>query len=117
MKTSIHAVALITAAALAGAAHAQTTVAPVIVEPGESVLVSYADLDLSKPAGLRTLEGRVSAAADQVCGQPSRILKVDAQRKTCRSHALAGARGQIAMARAAAFAKGPRVIMLSDARR
>jgi UrcA family protein len=33
-----------------------------------SVRVSYADLDLSGPAGAQTLYGRIQSAASQVCG-------------------------------------------------
>jgi UrcA family protein len=113
MKT-MSAALLITS--LAGAAQAQSTVAPVLVQPGESVRVSYADLNLGHPAGLRALEGRVSAAADRVCGQPSRLLRLEAQRKSCRAYALAGARDQLAAARSA-YARAPRVIVLGDARR
>jgi UrcA family protein len=35
---------------------------------GRSVTVSYADLDLSSPAGAKALYGRIQAAAKQVCG-------------------------------------------------
>jgi UrcA family protein len=34
-----------------------------------SVSVQYADLDLTGPAGLATLEGRIEAAAKKICGK------------------------------------------------
>lgn len=34
-----------------------------------SVSVQYADLDLSSPAGMATLEGRIAAAARTICGR------------------------------------------------
>jgi hypothetical protein len=38
-------------------------------DPGvKSISVSYADLDLSKPAGTQTLYARIKAAARRVCG-------------------------------------------------
>jgi UrcA family protein len=107
------AVAFASAAALAGVAAAQTTVAPVVVSPGDSIVVSYADLDLSGSAGMSVLKGRVSRAADRLCGQRSRILDVELQRRDCRAFALAGAAPQIAAARGAALASGPRQIVLA----
>ena len=35
----------------------------------QSVAVQYADLDLTSPAGLAALEGRIEAAAKKICGQ------------------------------------------------
>jgi UrcA family protein len=114
MKTSIAILALLGAAVTAADAAAQpTTVAPVIVEPGASVRVPYGDLDLGGPMGLDALRGRVSAAADKLCGQRSRLLDVDAQRKACRKFALDSAEPQIAAARSAALAAGPREITLA----
>ena len=34
-----------------------------------SVQVQYADLDLTSPAGVATLEGRIEAAAKKICGR------------------------------------------------
>ena len=101
---------------LAPVASAQTRVEPVEVEALPSAFVSYADLDLDGDAGMKALDGRLRAAAYKVCGQRSRLLKVDAQRKACFDTAMAGAQEQIAAARTAAVAKGPRLIVLSAAR-
>jgi UrcA family protein len=35
----------------------------------QSVSVKYADLDLSSPAGMGALEGRIEAAARKICGR------------------------------------------------
>ena len=35
----------------------------------QSVSVTYADLDLSSPAGMATLESRIEAAAKKICGR------------------------------------------------
>lgn len=35
----------------------------------QSVSVQYADLDLTSPAGVATLEGRIEAAAKRICGK------------------------------------------------
>jgi UrcA family protein len=36
----------------------------------QSISVPYADLDLTNPAGVVTLEGRIAAAAKRICGRP-----------------------------------------------
>ena len=36
--------------------------------------VSYADLDISKPAGAKVLYGRIVRAANEVCGLPGSLL-------------------------------------------
>jgi len=41
-----------------------------------SIEVFYGDLDLSKPAGMQTLRGRLKAASLQVCGDSRGALRV-----------------------------------------
>lgn len=45
---------------------------PAVADAGESVTVSYRDLDLAQPAGAAALQGRLRAAARAVCGAPER---------------------------------------------
>lgn len=45
---------------------------PAIADAGESVTVSYRDLDLTQPAGAAALQDRLRAAARTVCGAPER---------------------------------------------
>lgn len=35
-----------------------------------TIAVPYGDLDLSSAAGIATLEGRIAAAAEKICGKP-----------------------------------------------
>ena len=115
MKRLIQPVSLTIAIAfaVAGAAHAQNTVAPIVVAPADSIVVSYADLDLSADAGLRVLKARVSQAADRLCGDRSPHVIAEMQRRGCRSFALDGAAPQIAAARSSAMAAAPRTIVLA----
>ncbi len=64
-----------------------------------SIDVSYADLDLSKAAGQKTLEARISAAAKRVCGYHqevpgSRIRTQETER--CYEQAVKDATRQVA---------------------
>jgi UrcA family protein len=68
LKSIVFAAAL---SALAGAAaHAQTVdgIAVSADRTTQSQSVSYADLDLSRDSGLKTLTARIQAAAKSVCG-------------------------------------------------
>ena len=56
-----------------------------------SVTVSYADLDLSKPSGARTLYGRITGAAREVCGDQGRRLEEQFQWRTCYQGAISDA--------------------------
>jgi UrcA family protein len=57
------AVAVVTAAAAAAPAFAQDAVSDIVQRN-----VSYADLDLSAPAGVAALDQRIAMAVTQVCG-------------------------------------------------
>jgi UrcA family protein len=57
----------------------------------ESVTVSYADLDLSKMAGARTLYRRIASAARGVCGEDGRRIEEQIQWRSCYQGAIADA--------------------------
>jgi UrcA family protein len=59
----------------------------------DSVTVSYADLDLSKPAGVQILYGRIQAAARKVCSplDDNRQLQRMQQWRDCYETAVADA--------------------------
>lgn len=61
--------------------------------------VSYRDLDLTQPEGVKTLRYRIGRAVTVVCGDagPADLLMQEDVR-ACREHANAGADAQIAMA-------------------
>lgn len=61
-----------------------------------SVQVSYADLDLSKPAGAETLYRRIEGAARSVCGpRHSRNLNQVQAFRTCYKNAIEDALQQV----------------------
>jgi UrcA family protein len=65
-----------------------------------STRVFYGDLDLSKPAGLQTLRGRLKAASLQVCGDARgalRVARIDPAQ--CSQNAIAGALAAIGKSR------------------
>lgn len=60
--------------------------------------ISYADLDLSRPAGRQILEQRVSGAIKRMCPArpaPQELMKMR-QRRECHQTAWAGANRQLA---------------------
>ena len=63
MKT-ISIKASVAAAMIAGT----MTATPALAEQGESVTVSYNDLNLASPSGIAALDRRIDRAAMQVCG-------------------------------------------------
>ena len=82
-------VALFFGLAAASAVAGETDDAP-------SVTVSYADLDLSKPAGAETLYRRIQAAARSVCGpRHSRSLARVQAFRTCYEDAIEDALQQV----------------------
>jgi UrcA family protein len=63
-----------------------------------SVVVPYADLDLTRDAGSATLEARIEAAVDKVCARPAlRDLKAMAAWETCKETARLGAMEQLSV--------------------
>lgn len=98
-------------------AAAATTLAGAATAQARTTVVSYADLDLTRPAGVRVLEDRIGAAVTDVCGDRTRLLAMEAQRRACVRAALGAANGQLAAARSTQFAKARGVIVLSRADR
>jgi len=67
-------------------------------QPGlEQKTVSFADLDLSKPAGAQTLYKRIKAAAAYVCGSNGRYTRLGGRKawRACYDTAVANAVAQI----------------------
>jgi UrcA family protein len=58
---------------------------------GRSVTVSYSDLDLSSPAGAKTLYRRIQGAAEQVCGHPGADVIEQAIWRSCYRSAIGNA--------------------------
>ncbi|HET9459246.1 MAG TPA: UrcA family protein [Sphingomicrobium sp.] len=76
-----------------------------------SVLVSYADLNLAAEPGVRALERRIATAARTVCEiEDSRELELARATANCRDEAVAGA--QPAFNAALAAARNPSVTVL-----
>jgi len=69
---------------------------PAIADAGESVTVSYRDLDLTRPAGAAALQGRLRAAARTVCGAPEREdVGAHFARRRCYEQSIAQAMREI----------------------
>jgi UrcA family protein len=85
-------------------ASANAAAAPVIIQarrapPAQEVLterVSFADLNISSDAGLRTLKGRIHAAAARVCGSNNpEPLQASIESLHCYRTAMSDSYGQI----------------------
>jgi UrcA family protein len=64
-----------------------------------STSVFYGDLDLSKPAGMQTLQRRLKAASLQVCGNPRGTLRIGTTDQAhCTQDAVANALAAIGKA-------------------
>lgn len=84
---------------------------PALAEP-VSVVVPFGDLDLTKDAGRKVLDARLTRAASKVCGTVSvRDLARLAARRACIAEARASAAPQVELALNAANAR--RVAVLS----
>ena len=95
MKTITTAL-LALACGLGGRAPAQP---PIVVDGLPTAVVSYADLDLSGPAGQAVLNGRVRRAAATLCvDHGSRGVREAGLRQQCLDFALAQAQVEIARA-------------------
>lgn len=65
---------------------------PAAAQTQDSILVGYSDLNLSSPAGREAFQGRVAAAARQVCGEYQPLeLKMIAISRACQARAIASA--------------------------
>ena len=70
-------------------------------QDGFIAVVPYGDLNLASAAGARTLENRIEAAADRLCGFPEAPgLNESLRVKDCREGVMNSARPQISRAMA-----------------
>ena len=94
---------LLTFAAAAAALIATPATAQTPISAGGQLVVSYADLDLSSEAGVRTLDRRIRTAVQQACGPVSDFDPAGKNRaRDCQEQTLAAARAQRDVAIAAA---------------
>lgn len=64
-----------------------------------SVTVTYADLDLTRPAGTEALEARIDRAVDKVCAKPDmRELKAVQAFEACQAKSRDAAMEQLSLA-------------------
>eukprot|EP01035_Chromulina_nebulosa_P016042 gene16042-21269_t len=76
--------------------------------PAPSQRVSYADLDLDRPAGITTLRSRISAAAHRLCQTSNVAPLAEKVRETrCYRTAIADAYDQVHRNQAQRFAEAP----------
>jgi UrcA family protein len=89
---------LVAFAILAAAGNA--TAQPPTAETGAlTTVVSYADLDMGSPAGLRALNARIHRAASMVCIQQGRkSLQTEMAERRCVSTAMGSAQAGISQA-------------------
>lgn len=86
-KITVSALAALSLAVLATPAAAET----------RTITVPYADLDLSVPAGMATLQHRVDAAAREICGKAEvRSIADTADQKKCMQQTQASVTIEIA---------------------
>ena len=86
--------ALVLASALAGPVPAAAQ-PPLVVEGRPTAIVTYGDLDLSRPAGQAVLAARVRRAADRLCATGARGIGPAMEARACLDVALASAQPQV----------------------
>jgi UrcA family protein len=113
----IPSVIVVAAFALGAAAQLHAQTAPIVVQSDAPVAtVSYADLNITAPAGRHALESRVALAAKDLCLENERAPVVDAlAQRHCLSFAMSRARTDIdlAVARAGTQLASARTITLA----
>jgi UrcA family protein len=77
MLKVIAAAALAAVGLAAGASAKGDPVFALVRTPVEHVRVSYADLDLSRPAGAQVMLLRIKSAADEACGVGMRHISLE----------------------------------------
>jgi UrcA family protein len=82
---------LCTLAAIACTLGASATFADPATEGGKEMTVNYADLDLSKPAGVEVLYGRIKMAARNVCSYLESRFEHKVLWRNCYSETVANA--------------------------
>lgn len=86
--------ALVLVSALAGIVPAAAQ-PPLVVEGRPTAIVTYGDLDLSRPAGQAVLAARVRRAADRLCATGALGIGAAMESRTCVDAALASAQPQV----------------------
>lgn len=95
MKTIVALALAATAAVAAMPAQAQPDVAATNV----IAVVPYADLNLASAAGARTLESRIKAAANRICGaEQAPGLEESTRVQSCRDSVIDSAQPQVSQA-------------------
>jgi len=86
----VRSTSLASAAVAAGLLTLGLAASPAVAQPVETVLVSYADLDLASQIGRQRLDRRIAYAAEQVCGSFSPIeLRWAAAVRSCQFETIA----------------------------
>jgi UrcA family protein len=86
----VRSTSLAAAAVAAGLLTLGLAAAPAVAQPVETVLVSYADLDLASQIGRQRLDRRIAYAAEQVCGGYSPVeLRWAAAVRACQFETIA----------------------------
>jgi UrcA family protein len=79
-----------------------------------TVTVSYADLDLSKAEGVRTLYQRIVAAAQQVCASAERDAPAATSRERCAAEAVSRAVTRVGLLALTRYALAQSGVQSSD---
>ena len=92
---SVRTTILAAAALVAGLVNVGVAAGPALAQTGETIAVSYADLNLANQAGRAVLDQRIAAAAAQLCGafNPLELGRAEAGR-ACISDTLAAVQDQ-----------------------
>lgn len=86
---------ILAAAAIAALAANVVAVAPAFAQQGDTVEVSYGDLNLASGAGRAILDARIADAAEQLCGEARKVeLTLFAAVEACRTETVAVAQPQ-----------------------
>jgi len=86
-------------AAAALAASALSSPAAAAAPAGETIAVSYAGLDLANPADAARFDGRLKAAARDLCGEaPALDLRLSGLVEACKADVMARVRADVRLA-------------------
>ena len=106
MKSLFMGAALVFAGVAPCGAHAQTGPAD-----RESIAVSFADLDLTQPAGSQRLNNRLRSAAQRLCGDTNLVTSAPRARHWCVKTAVADGWAQVETSRSAQFAENRTIVL------
>ena len=83
IRSTTTVLAALAAFGLCGVAQTAAAQTRVVDPDAVSIKVSYTDLNLSNPAGAKTLLHRIHEAATDICGEPDRDLAALIQNQAC----------------------------------